>query len=213
MKNHLIIKTLLFVLLNTLLSSCGNSKLDKVHEAFSSILKLEPREQCINCTSYADMNGKTRNDFTTTGGTTSGIGVSGQSFVRMKFDSVEKKANLYTNYGNYIITIDDMVTGGNGKWVTDNWPIEFDNKPYTYDERNDPEKNYYGIGFKGKVSSEGTTDYSMNMRLDLKDSSMVVMVFNTEAKYRIWGNYYFKDYEEFKNRFDKLVEAVNELKK
>jgi hypothetical protein len=212
MKTHLFVKTLFFVNLSILIFSCGNSKLDKVHDAYNSILKLEPREQCIDCTTYSDMEGKTRNDFTTTGGTTSGK-VRGQSFVRLELDSVEKKANLYTHYGNYIITIDDMVTGGNGKMVEDNYPIEFDNNPFTYDERNDPEENSYGIGFKGKVSAKGTTDYTMNMELDLKDSSMVVRVFNNEAKYTIWGRYYFKDFEKFKKRFDKLVEAVNELKK
>ena len=212
MKQSPFINTLLLILFTTLFTSCGNTKLDKVHEAYNSILKLEPREQCINCTSYKDMEGKTRNDFTTTGGATSG-NVSGQSFIRLKFDSVEKKANLYTNYGNYIITLDDLVTGGNGKWVKDTWPIEFNNKPFTYDDRNDPDKNSYGIGFKGKVSSKGTTNYTINMKLSLKDSSMVVMVFNPEAKYEIWARYYFKDFEMSKNRFDKLVAAVEELKK
>lgn len=212
MKQHVPYKIVILILFTSILTSCGNSKLDKVHEAYSSILKLEPREECISCTSYENMFGKTRNDFTTTGGAKSGS-VSGQSFVRLQYDSADKKANLYTNYGNYIFNIDDMVTGGNGKWVKDNWPLEFENAPFTYDDRNDPEQNSYGIGFKGKVSSEGTHDYTVNMKLNLSDSSMVVMVFNTEAKYEIWARYYFKDYELFKNRFDKLVESVKQLKK
>jgi hypothetical protein len=201
-----------FLFIITFLTSCGKSNIDKVHDAYNAILKLEPRELCNNCSTYKELEGKTRNDFTTAGGAKSGF-VNGQSFVRLEYDSVNKKANLYTNYGNYIITIDDMITGGNGKWVKDNWPIEFENNPFTFDERSDTAKNYYGIGFKGEVSSEGTHNYTINMNLNLKDSSFSVMVFNEEVGYNMWANYYFKDFQLLNRKFDDLVNAVKELKK